>query len=435
MTDNTIAITTAEAKQVTKDQCRNCQTELTGPFCHQCGQPDKSIIRFFGSLIKELLDDIISLDSRAFNTLLALFFRPGFLTNQYISGKRFSYVPPLRLYLITSLFCIFVFWLLNFTSDSPNINIEDSGSQVAENLTEEQLQVIKDKTHWKKFTNNQNWQDLNEAEKQESLAKINEANKTLATLGLPIIEVPSLEETNPIRQDKTSQSTQQSAQTQTRKPTFAEELSAELDNELAQEFGSKNNTTTGADTKEEQTGLNFSDSKVTSNFSWLSESENKALAEKLEKTLKTINEEPQDFISDMLEMLPKSMLLLVPLFALLMRLSYPFANRYYIEHLILALHGHAFLFLSVVMAVLIELISDSWKSSEIGIISVLGSILYWIEVAILIWIPIYFFLALKRVFQQKGFLTFFKWVWLGMLYLLLASAAIAGTFVVGVLLA
>ena len=108
--------------------CNNCDAVLAGPFCHQCGQPSKSIIRFFGSLISELFDDIIRLDSRAFRTLSALLFKPGYLTNEYIRGRRYHYVSPLRLFLFSSILCFFVLWLVDWTSDADSIKITDGSS-------------------------------------------------------------------------------------------------------------------------------------------------------------------------------------------------------------------------------------------------------------------------------------------------------------------
>ena len=39
--------------------CTNCGTVLQGPFCHYCGQPDKSMLRFFPVLMRELLEDFL----------------------------------------------------------------------------------------------------------------------------------------------------------------------------------------------------------------------------------------------------------------------------------------------------------------------------------------------------------------------------------------
>ena len=62
----------------------------------------------FSKLVKDFFDNIFSLDSRLFQTLKFLIIRPGFLTNEYWSGKRITYLPPFRLYLLTSILFFFI---------------------------------------------------------------------------------------------------------------------------------------------------------------------------------------------------------------------------------------------------------------------------------------------------------------------------------------
>ncbi len=87
--------------------CKNCNSELVGLYCSECGQ--KKIENFtFTELVKDFFDNIFSLDSRLFQTLKFLIIRPGFLTNEYWSGKRITYLPPFRLYLLTSILFFFI---------------------------------------------------------------------------------------------------------------------------------------------------------------------------------------------------------------------------------------------------------------------------------------------------------------------------------------
>ena len=87
--------------------CKNCNSELVGLYCSECGQ--KKIENFtFTELVKDFFDNIFSLDSRLYQTLKFLIIRPGFLTNEYWSGKRIKYLPPFRLYLLTSILFFFI---------------------------------------------------------------------------------------------------------------------------------------------------------------------------------------------------------------------------------------------------------------------------------------------------------------------------------------
>tara|TARA_R110001592_G_scaffold337300_1_gene623455 strand:+ start:46073 stop:46921 length:849 start_codon:yes stop_codon:yes gene_type:complete len=92
--------------------CRNCGEALGGQYCSHCGQREGRGDLSFGAVLGELLDDVISWDSRFWRTLLPLMFRPGFLTAEFIVGRRARYVSPFRLYLIVSFLLFLVISLL-----------------------------------------------------------------------------------------------------------------------------------------------------------------------------------------------------------------------------------------------------------------------------------------------------------------------------------
>ena len=50
------------------EQCLNCGTGLKGPFCYFCGQPDRNFMRFFPVLLRDLMEDLLDLDSRFMRT-------------------------------------------------------------------------------------------------------------------------------------------------------------------------------------------------------------------------------------------------------------------------------------------------------------------------------------------------------------------------------
>ena len=101
-------LTLAKKKLAGSDNCLNCGTDLKGPFCFYCGQPDRNFMRFFPALIRDLMEDLLDLDSRFMRTIKPLLFKPGRLTRDYMQGRRFRYAPPMRLYIFSSI----VFFLL-----------------------------------------------------------------------------------------------------------------------------------------------------------------------------------------------------------------------------------------------------------------------------------------------------------------------------------
>jgi hypothetical protein len=83
-------------------QCRNCDALLEGPYCQRCGQKDVDLERPVRELVAEVAKETFEVDGRAARTLKVLFRHPGVLTREFLAGRRRSYTPPFRLYLVIS---------------------------------------------------------------------------------------------------------------------------------------------------------------------------------------------------------------------------------------------------------------------------------------------------------------------------------------------
>ena len=91
--------------------CRNCGTRIEDRFCTACGQLGADFHRPVWDLTASSIGDMFSLDGRLWRTLPMLLLRPGRMTREYIDGKRARFVPPFRLFLLTSV----IFFLTVFT--------------------------------------------------------------------------------------------------------------------------------------------------------------------------------------------------------------------------------------------------------------------------------------------------------------------------------
>jgi hypothetical protein len=93
-------------------KCPNCSAPVTGAYCAMCGQERDTHRRSVWHLLGDLVEDIISFDSRILRTGVALMAEPGELAVAFREGRPQGYVPALRLYFFVSL----IFFVILSTS-------------------------------------------------------------------------------------------------------------------------------------------------------------------------------------------------------------------------------------------------------------------------------------------------------------------------------
>ena len=128
---------------------------------------------------------------------------------------------------------------------------------------------------------------------------------------------------------------------------------------------------------------------------------------------------PEKFIAALFGVAPQTLLMILPVFALLLKGFYLFKRRLYMEHLIVALHSHSFLCLTILLLVLINRIAV-WTATWPLVPGLMGLLVF----ATSVWIPVYLLLAQKRIYGQGWPMTLFKYLWIGTCYLVLLSFGI-----------
>ena len=83
--------------------CRNCGASVAGKFCPQCGQETELRLPTLREFLREAAGRYVALDGRLWRTVQPLVMRPGFLTREYLAGRRRRYIRPARLYLFATL--------------------------------------------------------------------------------------------------------------------------------------------------------------------------------------------------------------------------------------------------------------------------------------------------------------------------------------------
>jgi len=94
--------------------CLNCGAEVSDRYCPHCGQENLIPKDTLGHLIQHFVSDITHYDSKFLISLRDLMFKPGFLTTEYLNGRRARYLNPVRMYFFIS----FVFFVVLFAQES-----------------------------------------------------------------------------------------------------------------------------------------------------------------------------------------------------------------------------------------------------------------------------------------------------------------------------
>ncbi|MFN5427600.1 MAG: DUF3667 domain-containing protein, partial [Bacteroidota bacterium] len=107
--------------------CLNCGREVAERFCSHCGQENIEVRESFWQLLVHFFNDFTHFDGKFFSTIRVLLLKPGKLTREYITGKRASYLHPIRMYLFIS----FAFFILQYLIPSPTDKEQPNDGYVA----------------------------------------------------------------------------------------------------------------------------------------------------------------------------------------------------------------------------------------------------------------------------------------------------------------
>jgi hypothetical protein len=89
--------------------CITCGSHHVGKFCANCGEKrpshhDYSIAHFF----EHVFETFTHFDFKALRAFKLLLFRPGFLTREYLDGKKKAFVGPIQLFVIANILFAFL---------------------------------------------------------------------------------------------------------------------------------------------------------------------------------------------------------------------------------------------------------------------------------------------------------------------------------------
>ena len=134
--------------------------------------------------------------------------------------------------------------------------------------------------------------------------------------------------------------------------------------------------------------------------------------QRLESTCERLFEsgEPglQAFLDKLADNVPTGLFVLLPLMAAILKLLYPLSRRYYAEHLLFVLHYHSFVFLVLIVSEFMERLTPMPIPVPLSVVA---------GIALTIYVPIYLFKSLRRVYGQGKAVTLLKFIPLQLAYL------------------
>ncbi|RUL64365.1 DUF3667 domain-containing protein [Dyella dinghuensis] len=380
-------------------QCANCTTPLEGEYCHHCGQSVHSVLRPVHGLMEEFLETFLHIDGRIFHTLPPLMFKPGFLTLEYFSGRRVRYIAPFRLMFVMCLLSLFVIHI------DTDLITSRSAEQRQQKLLIGQSGSFAD--------------DTDTSDVQRDL------NKKLA-----ILEAARADNTGP-----TGNATIVS-QIDATEQKYRDEAKQRLIDLGKSPAAAASTASAPVQASEHEDGYSKATGPV--HIGWLPDFANERLTllrihmvENIKAlssgSLSSRREAQERLITNLFGALPGIMLVLIPVFALVLAVFYLFRRRLYMEHLIVALHSHAFIFASLLLFALAGMLQTWLTPHAHWVIYVLGTI----QVALTVWIPIYLLIMQKRVYRQGWPMTIVKYGFVGWIYTWLFGFALAAAGILG----
>lgn len=384
--------------------CANCGAPMQGEFCHECGQSIHSVLKPMHHMVEETVETVLHIDGRIVHTLPPLLLKPGFLTLEYFGGRRVRYIAPFRLMFVLCLLSFFVFHLaIDQMTDKGMVNyrpkVTVTGATFKDADTPKEVRKVlkrqlKTLPHISAFgVLPQHQLDLAAEDMQQN------ANKRLIELGAA--------------------------------PMPAASVAANLEAVKAE--------TRAGNTPVDAVNNALEQESQPVRIGWLPDVANArltALGHRLQNNMRAFkngdpaarDEAKQRMINGVFGTLPPAMFVMMPLFALLLKLFYVFRRRLYMEHLIVALHSHAFMFLGLLLILLTSMLSTwlhphaAWTGYALG----------WVEALLILWIPTYLLIMQKRIYRQGWPMTLLKFWCIGWCYFFLLVLALIIATVVGV---
>ncbi len=413
--------------------CENCGAPLAGEYCAKCGQHAIDYRRSLWRVLIDAADSFLNWDTKFLSSVWVLLTRPWKLTNDFNAGRRARYVHPLRLYLLASIAFFLMLKLVNFNSGPMELRPQDRaeiaaalGKLVGSDsvLTADQQAKVDSVrarlVQGESAISEKERNDIEEvvrvalaSEMKDKFAKADRAKLKAALRMIP--EIPT-----PPAPPGTKETARAEAKAEAAREIAAESIAKAMpENLMLPTPGSPSDIPTPPPlSKNRRPGIHFGpdDKEKTPFGNWIeSRIKNKVGEDGTKSKL---------FLETLRNNIPTMMLCCIPLFALVLKMLYFRKGRYYVEHLVYALHIHTFAYVGVTLIVLLSLAIAQLSDPLRAIFATFAGIAMCVLVL----------LSIRRVYGQGWFFTTFKFLLGSIAYAVILIIAVGTTAFVTLLL-
>ena len=346
--------------------CLNCNAQVIGQYCHICGQENILSKESVRHLMTHYFEDITHFDGKFFSSIQLLIFRPGFLSTQYVAGRRSSYLNPIRMYVFTSAIFFLIYFSYIQKDTEVNIDTPTTSKNFIKNLEEDKA-VLENELGSQKDS-------LKVKKNKDRLVELNEA---IAALN----NVPSVTKGN-----------KKSDSPNTKLAIFSNEYSS----------------TKIYDSVQQKLPLNKRDGWIQNKIKY-----------KIIQIKNKYNDDPNKIMAAILQKFrhsfPQLLFLSLPFFALLLKLLYSSQKQmYYVNHIIFTIHLYCAIFILLLL-----------NFGSNGLAATLHwSLFSWLSTLFSFAIIFYGYKALYNFYQQGTIKTMFKFmiltILMSLIFILLA---------------
>jgi Protein of unknown function (DUF3667) len=375
-------------------------------------------LHHFGHAIEEVFESLWHLDGRIFRTLRDLLV-PGRVAAGYLAGHRVRYVAPLRLFIVLSLITFFVGKLTLHLDPGEAIQVDMSPAK------QSGLVVGDTRIDESRFKDAKTAEDVLtiRARLLAQIAAENEKSKTGPVLSAVLdFAKRNIDDRSRARMLELGATPEQLRKLAS-PPDASAAMPASAASATAQRSTAQRSTTQRSTASRPAAPLEIT---TTGDGGFLQRWFEHRL-EKVKQNAEEVQKNPDELVKRVLGAVPGALFVLIPLFALCLKLLYIRSGRGYLEHLVVALYSHAYMLVALLLVFLLIGAQSIpglpvWAANGAGVVAV---------VILNLLMPLYLLWMQKRVYAQSWVKTLTKYVTLGLIYSFLLGMAIVYAVLAG----